>query len=75
MMDGWEKLIDAATQTTLVHAQNHERKLRAARIRAAAPDLLEACRAALWDFEDSGGPSGTINLLEAAIAKAEGSDA
>lgn len=48
-----------------------------ARLIAAAPDLLEACRAALYGVVDRGGPDGlsqteVVDYLTAAIAKAEG---
>lgn len=43
---------------------------------AAAPDLLTACREALhWMGQDSRGEEDCVNLLRAAIAKAEGRNA
>ena len=39
---------------------------------AAAPDLMEACKRALDDMQEAGGWSSTMNILQAAIAKAEG---
>lgn len=43
-----------------------------ARLIAAAPDLLEACKACLDMFADGGDPRKVIKALDAAIALAEG---
>ena len=43
-----------------------------ARLICAAPDLLEACKRALNDLQEAGGWNSTMNVLQSAIAKAEG---
>lgn len=62
------------------HADDHDppTRLKAesdARLIAAAPELLNACKAAFADYVDVGGElTETDRLLMAAIAKAEGAE-
>jgi len=60
----------AATQDA--RPKGHEATTANARLIAAAPELLAACRAALDDDDDQPLQGETRRLLERAIAKAEG---
>jgi len=67
-------IVDAAGKQ-LAMVSPHLREANA-RLIAAAPELLEACRAALYGVVDRGGPDGldkeeVADYLRAAITKAE----
>ena len=57
----------------LYHLGSEDREVDAnARLMAAAPDLLEACKLTIDDIGEHGGPNSVYKACTAAIAKAEG---
>lgn len=69
-----EKSVVASVSGSALHRPDKESEANA-RLIAAAPELLAACREALyWMGQESRGEENCVNLLRVAIAKAEGTE-
>src|SRR5437868_3901379 len=76
--DGYERICTVRAREDRDYSKDDDRALANARLIAAAPDLLEACRLTLQILENlttedysRGGDKPARKALEAAVAKAE----